>query len=296
MPTDSALLAEVPFFQLLDEQERATLATRMEVVRIPAGQTVFHYGDPGDSLYVIRSGEVEIFFKDDTGERIVLEKAGVGDFFGELSLLDGGPRSASVEVTDELEALRVDREGLDGFLRQHPTAAIDLLTATGRRLRQTGERLRHTASRNVNEVIEDTRTMVQRVADWIADFSGSIPFLVLHAVLFFLWIAVNLGWIPGVTVFDPFPFGLLTMAVSLEAIFLSVFVLLSQNRQADKDRIRADVDYQVNLKAELEVAHLHEKMDHLTSQVFARLVAIERKIRTSGGRSDADQRGDPNVR
>ena len=278
MPTDSALLAEVPFFQLLDEQERATLAAHMDVVSIPAGETVFHYGDAGDSLYVVRSGEVEIFFKDDTGQRIVLEKAVAGDFFGELSLLDGGPRSASADVTHDLEALRVDREGLDSFLRQHPAAALDLLTATGRRLRQTAERLRHTASRNVNEVIEDKRTALQKLADWIADFSGSIPFLAIHFVLFFVWITANLEWIPGVPVFDPFPFGLLTMAVSLEAIFLSVFVLLSQNRQADKDRIRADVDYQVNLKAELEVAHLHEKVDHLTSQLFARLATLERTL------------------
>ncbi len=278
MPTDSSLLAEVPFFQLLDEQERTTLAAHMDVVRLSAGETVFHYGDPGDSLYVIRSGEVEISFKDDTGERIVLERAGAGDFFGELSLLDGGPRSASAEVLRDLEALRVDRDDLDRLVRQHPAAAIDLLTATGRRLRQTAERLRHTASRNVNEVIEDTRTSVQKIADWIADFSGSIPFLGIHFVIFFVWIAANLGWIPGVPLFDPYPFGLLTMAVSLEAIFLSVFVLLSQNRQADKDRIRADVDYGVNLKAELEVAHLHEKMDHLTSQVFARLTAIERTL------------------
>ena len=278
MPTDSLLLAEVPFFQLLDEQERTTLAAHMDVVRLSAGETVFHYGDPGDSLYVIRSGEVEISFKDDTGERIVLERAGAGDFFGELSLLDGGPRSASAEVLRDLEALRVDRDDLDRLVRQHPAAAIDLLTATGRWLRQTAERLRHTASRNVNEVIEDTRTSVQKIADWIADFSGSIPFLGIHFVIFFVWIAANLGWIPGVPLFDPYPFGLLTMAVSLEAIFLSVFVLLSQNRQADKDRIRADVDYGVNLKAELEVAHLHEKMDHLTSQVFARLTAIERTL------------------
>src|ERR1051325_3489146 len=109
MPTDAALLAEVPFFELLDEQERALLATELEVVTFPAGEVVCNYGDPGDSLYVIRSGEVEAFFKDDTGGRIVLERSQAGDFFGELSLLDGGPRTASILVTKDLEALRVDR-------------------------------------------------------------------------------------------------------------------------------------------------------------------------------------------
>src|SRR5438132_7138806 len=109
MSTDSALLAEVPFFQLLDDHERAALASQLDVVHMPAGRTVFNYGDPGDSLYVIRSGEVEVFIKDDTGERLVLETAQQGDVFGELSLLDGGPRTASVVVTRELEALRLDR-------------------------------------------------------------------------------------------------------------------------------------------------------------------------------------------
>ena len=142
----------------------------------------------------------------------------------------------------------------------------------GRRMRVTAELLRHTASRNVNEVIEDKRTAVQKAADWIAEFSGSIAFLTIHLVLFAVWIAMNVGdGVPGVPMFDPFPFGLLTMAVSLEAIILSVFVLLSQNRQAAKERVRGDIEYDVNLKAELEIAHLHEKVDRLTAEVLARL-------------------------
>jgi CRP/FNR family cyclic AMP-dependent transcriptional regulator len=276
--TDSALLAEVPFFQLLDEAERSALAAQLDVVRIPAGKTVFNYGDPGESLYVIRSGAVEVFIKDDTGERIVLETAGKGEVFGELSLLDGGPRTASVVVTEELEALRLDRGDLDKFLREHPHAAIDMLAAMGRRLRHSAERLRHTASRNVNQEIQDKRTPVQKAADWIAEFSGSIAFLVIHVVIFAVWILLNTNWAPGMPMFDPFPFGLLTMVVSLEAIILSVFVLLSQNRQATKDRIRGDVEYEVNLKAEMEVAHLHEKVDRLAAETAARLDAIDRSL------------------
>jgi len=275
---NAELLAEVPFLQLLDDKERAALAADLDVVRFPAGRVLFNYGDPGDSLYVIRSGEVEVFFKDDTGERIVLETARAGDVFGELSLLDGGPRTASVVATQDLEVLRVDRANLDHFLQRHPAATLDLLTAMGRRLRATSEKLRHTASRNVNQEIEDKRTTVQKAADWIAEFSGSIAFLMLHVVIFTAWIVVNLGSVPGVVIFDPFPYGLLTMAVSLEAIFLSVFVLLSQNRQAAKDRIRADIEYEVNLKAELEVAHLHEKVDHLTGEMARRLETVEQSL------------------
>ena len=281
MSTDAALLAEVPFFQLLDDAERELLAGHLEVVRFAVGQLVCAYGDPGDSLYLIRSGAVEAFFKDDTGERIVLERATAGDFFGELSLLDGGPRSASIEVVEDLEALRLDREDLQQFLQRHPAAALDLLAATGRRLRETGLRLRHTASRNVNEEIEDRRTLVQKSADWIAAFSGSIAFLVIHILWFTVWILLNVGLVPGIGAFDPFPYGLLTMIVSLEAIVLSVFVLLSQNRQVEKDRVRSDVEYQVNLKAELEIGHLHEKIDHLHAEVIGRL---DQLARGQGGR------------
>jgi CRP/FNR family cyclic AMP-dependent transcriptional regulator len=274
---DAELLAEVPFFQLLNDEERNFLAGELDVVTFRKGDMVFTYGDPGDSMFVIKTGEVEVFFKDDTGGRIVLETAREGDFFGELSLLDNGPRTASVVATQDVEALRVDRNDLDHLLRLHPEAALDLLTAMGRRMRVTAELLRHTASRNVNEVIEDNRTSVQKAADWIAEFSGSIAFLMIHVVLFFLWIIMNVGnGVPGIPLFDPFPFGLLTMAVSLEAIILSVFVLLSQNRQVAKDRVRGDIEYDVNLKAELEIAHLHEKMDRLTVEVLSRFDKLEK--------------------
>jgi uncharacterized membrane protein len=270
------LLAEVPLFQLLSEDERNLLATELDLVRYGAGEIVFVTGDPGDSMYVIRKGEVEVFFKDDTGAKVVLETMGPGDFFGELSLLDSGPRTASAVVTRDVEALRVDRRDLDKLLKLQPGSALELLTAMGRRMRVTAELLRHTASRNVNQEVADQRSAIQKAADWIAAASGSIPFLLLHCVGFAGWIAVNLGLIPGVEIFDPYPFGLLTMAVSLEAIILSVFVLLSQNRQVAKDRVRSDVEYDVNLKAEMEIAHLHEKIDRMTTEVLTRLAKLEK--------------------
>ncbi len=276
MPVDATLLAEVPLFALLDEQERADLAQQLDEMRFSKGQTVFNYNDPGGAMYVIRSGQAEVFFKNDTGERIVLEISSAGDFFGELSLLDDGPRTASVLVTQDMEALRVDRHDLEVLFRLHPSAAMDLLTAMGRRMRKTVTLLRHTATRNVNEEAEDKRTLIQKAADWIAEFSGSIPFLAIHVVIFTAWILWNLDWPPGLPDFDRYPFGLLTMCVSLEAIILSVFVLLSQNRQVAKDRVRSDIEYEVNLKAELEVAHLHEKVDLLHADLTARLEAIER--------------------
>jgi CRP/FNR family cyclic AMP-dependent transcriptional regulator len=278
MSPDSAdLLKEVSLFQLLDDEERRALASNMQSVDFAAGETLFEIGEPGDALYVVATGVVEMFFKNDTGERIVLETARRGDYFGDLSLLDGGSRSASVTANEASTLLRLDRHDLERFLRGHPEAAMDLLGAMGRRLRATVEQLRHTASRNANTESEDTRTPVARAADWIAAFSGSLTFLFLHVFGFGIWILVNSLEL-GIKHFDPFPYGFLTLAVSLEAIFLSVFVLLSQNRQVEKDRIRSDIEYDVNLKAELEIAHLHEKVDRLTSDVLKGLDDVRRRI------------------
>ena len=279
MSTVVELLSEVPIFQLLDDDERAGLASILDLVQYPKGHLLFHVGEPGDSLYIIRSGQVEIFVKDNTGNRLVLEVAGPGHYFGELSLLDKGPRTASAMVTEDVEMLRLDRDDLEAFLRKTPAAAVDMLTVMGRRMRQDIELLRHTASRNANEEIEDKRTMVQKVADWIADFSGSMPFLILNGLFFLVWIVLNIDILPGLKSFDPFPFGLLTMAVSLEAIFLSIFVLISQNRQAQKDRIRSDIEYDVNLKAELEIMHLHEKVDRMHADFLAHVDQQNRRAK-----------------
>jgi CRP/FNR family cyclic AMP-dependent transcriptional regulator len=278
MCPEADLLKEVPLFHLLDDHEREELAAQLDVVEFSPGQVIFNYGDPGDAIYVISSGEVEVFFRNDTGERIVLELATRGDFFGELSMIDEGCRSASVVATQQTQALRLDRTDFEKFLNLRPAAAMDIITAMGRRHRETVERLRHTATRNVNEEHEDKRTLVQKTADWIAEFAGSIPFLLIHVGIFAFWLTVNWLHIPGVPQFDPYPFGFLTLAVSLEAIFLSVFVLLSQNRQAAKDRVHADIEYDINLKAELEIAHLHEKVDRLTGDVLVRLDRLHRVL------------------
>lgn len=277
MPTNAESLAGVPFFSLLDDDERAALASRIDHVEAPAGTVLFHHGDPGAAMYVVRAGSVELFMKNDVGERIVLETVGVGEFFGEISLLDGGSRNATALVTRDLEALVVDRGDLDEFLRLRPAAALDILTALGRRLRETSRLLRHPAARDINEETEDRRTAVMKIADWISEFSGSLPFLMIHVVLFAVWIMLNVHPVSRTHIggWDPYPFGLLTMVVSLEAIILSVFVLLSQNRQVARDRVRNDIEYRVNLKAELEVAYLHEKVDQHHEQVLARLAALE---------------------
>lgn len=282
------LLAHIPLFALLDASERAVLAQRIDLEKHASGKVLFNAGDPGESMYMVTKGAVEVWFKNNTGEKIVLERANAGDFFGEISLLDGGARTAAATVTEDLEALVIDRGDLDEFLKIKPHAAMELLTATGKRLRETSRLLRHTASRNANEEEIDTRTTVMKVADWISEFSGSLNFLFLHLGVFFVWIMANvppfvhkeglayIGTYPGAG-FDPFPFGLLTMCVSLEAIVLSVFVLLSQSRQVARDRVRNDIEFDVNLKAEMQIAHMHEKIDHLAEELLKKIDVVAKK-------------------
>ena len=268
------LLRSVPLFKLLDESERADLEAVLERRELAAGETVFSFGEPGESLYIVAAGSVELFVKDNAGAKIVLTACGPGEPFGELSLFDGGARTATAIALEPATLLALDRDDLLAFLRRHPDAALDFLTTMGQRIRNADEMLRRRVARNINEELEIQTSRMDRIADIIAAFSGSIPFLILNAVWFIGWILWNVA--PALPHFDPYPFGFLTMVVSLEAIFLSIFVLISQNRQAAKDHLRADAEYEVNLKAELEISHLHEKVDFLTEELLARLPRGER--------------------
>jgi len=281
MSTTVEALAEVPLFAQLEDTERALLAERVELLELHEGETLFEFGEPGDWMCVVKSGTVEMNVRTKTGERVFLESAEAGDFFGEISLLDGGPRTATAIVTKSGEAIVIDRDDLDELLRIRPAAAMNLLIATGKRLRVNASLLRNTASRNVNDQIEIKSNVIMRMADWVANFSGSITFLILHVIIFAIWIGLNVGVVEWGD-FDPFPFGLLTMAVSLEAIILSTLLLFSSNRQVARDKIRNDTEYEINLKAELQIQHLHEKIDTIQAQILSRLDALDPKRRPPG--------------
>jgi len=280
MTVDSAALGEVEFFRLLGDDDRRALAEVVDLVRLGDGETLFRAGEPGESLYLVRTGEVELFINDNVGQKITLDTAGPGDFFGEIALLDSGPRTATAVALVESELIELDRDDLLLLFQRKPDAALHMLAAMGRMTRKADALLRTRVSRNVNEEVEERLTPLQRVSDWLAWFSGSILFLFLHAVWFGVWIVLNVGLVnvPGLSGFDPFPFGLLTMIVSLEAIFLSTFVLISANRQAEKDKVRGDIEYDVNIKAEMEVAHLHEKTDHLHGEMLRRFNELEKLL------------------
>lgn len=273
------LLAATPLFRLLGHAERAALQKVLERRTFDGGEMVFAIGEPGDALYVVGTGTVELFVKDNTGTKIVLTACKPGEIFGELSLFDGGARTATAVCLEESTLFELKRDDFLAFLRTHPDAAVDLLTTMGQRIRSTDEILRRRAARNINVEMEIRSSTMEKLADLIAKFSGSIVFLLINAAWFVFWV----GWntIPGLPHFDAYPFSFLTMVVSLEAIFLSIFVLISQNRQAAKDRLRADSEYEVNLKAELEIIQLHEKVDFLIEELLVRLPRRDRKPRIS---------------
>lgn len=268
MSVDPALLGGVTLFRSMDDDERQALAAVMDLKEVRAGETVFQEGETGDELLCVAEGRLDTLVKDIAGQEIVLDAIGAGDTVGEMSMLDGRPRSASLRCIEDARLLVLGRDELLRVLPRSPHMALDIMAQMAARARRVDDLLRSRVARNVNEEVEATRTGVERVADAIAAFSGSIPFLVLHAIWFVLWLGWNTLRPHG---FDPYPFGLLTMIVSLEAIFLSVFVLLSQNRQAAKDRVRSDIEYDVNVKAEMEVTALHAKMDRLHEEIVQRL-------------------------
>ncbi len=277
MPCSVEALADVELFEHVSDDDRASLAEFIDLLPLAAGEALFTAGEPGESLYVVRKGEVELFIRDTTGQKILLAIAGANEVFGELALLDRSPRSATAVALMDSELLELDREDLLLLFQKTPSAALRLLAAMGHMTRKADELLRTRVARNANEEAEEKLSTLQRVADWISWFSGSMSFLLLNLLWFVVWIGINTLHL-GMSEFDPYPFGLLTMIVSLEAIFLSCFVLISQNRQAEKDRVRSDIEYEINIKAELEIAHLHEKTDHMYTEMLERFVRIEKSL------------------
>ncbi len=268
MSADLKMLAEVPIFELIDEQERATLAELLDTRHFGTGETVFHEGEAGDEIFIVREGRVQVFVTTDTGDKIIVGENERGDVFGEISLLDGGPRTATAVAIDPSDVLVLDRDRLLELVQKHPHVAIDLLTVMGRRLRDTDVLLRTHVARNPNLEEEDLLTFGQRIADRVATFGGSWTFIISFGVFLVIWVIINVI-VLATGAFDPYPFILLNLFLSMLAALQAPVIMMSQNRQSAKDRLKADLDYEVNLKAELEVAQLHRKIDHLNERVEA---------------------------
>ena len=268
-------LASIPLFSGLPVAAQEALLASMREETVATHQTVCWYGDRAEGLFLIQSGEVSVSVPNDNGEHVVINQLGPGDFFGEIGLLDGGPRTATVRAVSHARLLKLDRKAFHAFLAAHPASAIEMLTVMGRRHREVSDTIK--GMKNPNVVFAETHAGAwQKACDIIARVAASSAFVLSHVVFFAGWILWN-SVMPGRLAFDPYPFGLLTVMVSLEAIFLSIFVMVSQSRQSEKDRLRTDLDYQVNLKAQTEIMAISRQLE----RIEVRLAQAE----SSGGES-----------
>lgn len=261
-------LSHIPLFSLMKPEERAGLLAIMSLVDFPAGKTIFWMGDAGDGFYLVNSGSVEVVVPNEHGQSVRLTTLQAGAFFGEISLLDGGPRTATVRTLEHTQLYKLPREAFHNFLLHNPAATIEILSAMGERQRATTQSMRAVKNPNV-EFERSHASLWHHACDTLVTFFAGPVCMMLHITGILLWVGVNTaaghGWLPVSWAFDPFPFGLLTLLVSLDAIALSLFVLVNQNRQADKDRIRNDLDYQVNMKSLTEIMALGQRLQSIES-------------------------------
>ena len=277
MPADPRLLKTIPLFISMDDEERAAIAAIMDDLRFRAGQVIYQAEETGGTLYVIQAGQVELSITDDDGEKLVLEVLEAGDFFGELSLLDGGTRSATAMAVQRSEVLVLERHEFLDLLMQRPHMAQDVLMAQAKRIRRTDHLLKRRVSRNPNEEIQERETFGERVADMVARFGGSWRFIFAFAAFLIVWALLNTLLLPSQDHWDPYPFILLNLFLSMLAAIQAPVIMMSQNRQDAKDRIRSELDYQVNLKAELGVSTLLREANMLKdtlADIEARLARV----------------------
>jgi CRP/FNR family cyclic AMP-dependent transcriptional regulator len=263
---DVELLKQVPIFSQMDDAELSGLRGIMDLVHFTPGQGIIHEDEAGDEFYVLVEGHAQVLVMDATGAEVVVEELGPGGFFGEMSMLTDEPRAATVKAVDEATTLSLERQEFFDFLMRHPHAGIDVLTVLSRRLNHISALLRNTVSKNVNEVVEDRITAGQRIADTVAATMGSWRFIIVQSTALLIWIALNIFLVLKLR-WDPYPFILLNLALSFQAAYAAPFIMMSQNRQSDKDRLAAEIDHQVNSKAELEVGLLLRRLDDLERQM-----------------------------
>lgn len=262
------LLSSIPLFESLTPEDLKSLARRLENVDYRDGEVIFRQGDSGSSLFVIEDGAVDISYGEGKA-RVVLAHLFAGQYFGELSVFDGAPRSATATTTRPSRFVRLDRDDLVDFVNKNPAAALRIIAEMSERLRQTNELMGRQVSRNVLEEAEERLTMGQRIADRVAKVAGSWPFIGVFTAVMLVWMGVN---IVALWNFDPYPFILLNLALSTIAALQAPVIMMSQNRQSAKDKLLAENDYQVNLKAEMEIGALMRGQ----AEMMARIALIER--------------------
>jgi uncharacterized membrane protein len=259
-------LRSVPLFASLDDEAAGALRALLVEEQLRAGAHLFDAGDAGNAMYLIEAGRVRIHVRDTEGDDVTLTELARGDFFGEMAILDGKPRSASATVLEDARLAALSREDFLGFVRRNPDVALKMLSAITERLRRTDELLTKRVSRNLNEEEQARLTKADRVAYRIAEFGGSWKFIAMTALLLVIWVLLNSWYLHGPGRFDEYPYQLLGLVLGVIAGVQAPIIMMSQKRQGEKDRLRSDLDYRVNLKNELALAEVLRRLDVLESE------------------------------
>ena len=266
-------IRSVPLFASLNNEAAQEVYTLLQSRNVPSGTSLFRAGDSGDSLYLIDGGRVRISVTDDDQKEIVLAELAEGDFFGEMAIIDGKQRSADATVLEDARLYVLAREDFLRFINHNPAVALQLLSATFQRLRHTDRMLQQRVSRNVNEEQDKRMTIADRAADALAEFGGSWKFIGVALALIVFWIALNSYFL--LSGFDAKPYAMLNLVLAVISGLQAPIIMMSQNRQGSKDRLRADLDYQVNLKNEIALNEVLRRLDVLESERLPEMFATQ---------------------
>jgi CRP/FNR family transcriptional regulator, cyclic AMP receptor protein len=266
MPVDPKELRHVPLFSLLDEDELAVLAQQVELREFVPRQRIYRVGDPSQNAFIILTGCVRVTSVDQDGQEVLFAEPKHGDFFGFASMLDEAPHQTNAVAIDPTTCIEVDRHDLAELFKRKPLAGLDLLTVVAREIHATQQLVRGRSARNPNEIIDERETFGERIADHVASFGGSWKFIISFCV--FLAIYVTLQQIlRGRGAWDPYPYILLNLFLSMLAAIQAPVIMMSQNRQDARDRLRSELDFEVNRRAEAEIQSLSRKLNFLHDKI-----------------------------
>ena len=271
-------IRSVPLFASLDDEATRELRSLLRTREVATGTALFRAGDDGDAMYLIESGRVRIAVSDEDKKEIVLAELARGDFFGEMAIIDGKQRSADAVIAEDARLAVLSRENFLRFIHNNPAVALEMLSATFSRLRSTDRMLQQRVSRNVNEEQDKRLTLADRMADHLAEFGGSWKFIGAALGIIISWIVFNSYIL--IRGFDPLPYQMLNLVMGIIAGMQAPIIMMSQNRQSGKDRLRADLDYQVNLKNELALTEVLRRLDVLESERLPVLFAEQNALIT----------------
>jgi len=265
MPCDPSVFEDIPIFSLLDADERAVLAEQVELRRFTPRQRVYKPGDPGGKAYVVLKGQVQVVVIDEDNQEVVIDSPGSGEMFGLASMLSAAPHQTLAVALEDTTAIEIERNDIGALLQRKPMAGLDMLTMVGRQFHAAQDLVRMRSARNPNEVIAEQLTVGDRLADGVARFGGSWSFIIAFGVVLVVWVAVNVAL--AMRAWDPYPFILLNLFLSMLAAIQAPIIMMSQNRQDAKDRVRSELDFAVNRKAESEIIQLAAKLNRLEDRL-----------------------------